>query len=208
MKHENLQRVYHHIDNNFENHVKNIQEFIRQPTISNTGEGMEEGAEHLRGVYEKLGCQIAEIRETPGYPVVYGEIDAEASKTLLIYMMYDCMPADEPGWVVPPFEAKLVSNHQIGNYPPFESVLMARGAINSKGPLMAFLNTVQSIQTTDQLPVNLILLAEGEEEQASRIITVNTPGSTSADHDSFKYKNRRHPIYPLEPETEYNPAKR
>lgn len=43
---------------------------------------------------------------------------------------------------------------------------------------------------------------------ASRIITVNTPGSTSADHDSFKYKNRRHPIYPLEPETEYKPAKR
>ena len=166
---EELERVYDLIDRDFEKHVKQIQEFIRQPTISNTGEGMMEGAQYLRGIYEKLGCQIVEIRETPGWPVVYGEYDVGADKTLIIYMMYDCMPADEPGWSVPPFEAKLVHDHKIGDFQAFKTVLMARGAINSKGPLMAFLNTVDSIrEASGELPVNLILIAEGEEEMASR----------------------------------------
>jgi acetylornithine deacetylase/succinyl-diaminopimelate desuccinylase-like protein len=164
-----LTRVYSRIDRDIDRHIKQIQGFIRQPTISNTGEGMKEGAEYLREVYEKVGCQIAEIRETPGWPVVYGEYDAGVEKTLIIYMMYDCMPADEPGWSVSPFEAELVHNHKVGSYQPFKTVLMARGAINSKGPLMAFLNTVESIKAEeDELPVNLILIAEGEEEQASR----------------------------------------
>ena len=164
-----LQRVYDDIDANINKHIGNLQGFIRQPTISNTGEGMEEGAEYLRKVYEGLGCQIAEIRETPGWPVVYGEYDAGAEKTLIIYMMYDCMPANEPGWDVSPFEGTLVHDHKVGDFPAFKTVLMARGAINSKGPLMAFLNTIQSIKDAGgEFPVNLILIAEGEEEQASR----------------------------------------
>lgn len=81
MSREALDRVYSNIDSSFEKHVKQIQGFIRQPTISNTGEGMEEGAEYLKGVYEGLGCDIAEIRETPGWPVVYGEINVGAEKT-------------------------------------------------------------------------------------------------------------------------------
>ncbi len=168
MVNDALERVYTNIDHSFEKHVKQVQGFIRQPTVSNTGEGMEEGAEYLRKVYEGLGCNIAEIRETPGWPVVYGEIDAGAEKTLIIYMMYDCMPADEPDWIVEPFEAELVPDYQIGDLPPFKTTMVARGAINSKGPMMAFLNTVESINEADKLPVNLILLAEGEEEQASR----------------------------------------
>ena len=61
-----LQRVYEDVDSHIGEHIKRIQAFIRQPTISNTGEGMREGAEYLRYVYEKLGCEVAEIRETPG----------------------------------------------------------------------------------------------------------------------------------------------
>ena len=167
---QELERVYLRIDREINNHIKKIQSFIRQPTISNTGEGMEEGAEKLRLIYQELGCQIAEIRPTPGWPIVYGEYDAGKKRTLIIYMMYDCMPADEPGWSVPPFEGTLVKNHQIGDYQPFKTVLMARGAINSKGPLIAFLNTIQSIQESiDELPVNLIFIAEGEEEMAINI---------------------------------------
>ena len=79
-----LTRVYKRIDTDIPRHIKQIQGFISQPTISNTGEGMTEGAEYLKEVYEKLGCQIAEIRETPGWPVVYGEYDAGAEKTLII----------------------------------------------------------------------------------------------------------------------------
>ena len=166
---EDVDLVFKRIDEDLDRHIEKIQEFIRQPTISNTGEGMQEGAEYLRDTFSGLGCQVAEISKTPGWPIVYGEYDAGAEKTLIIYMMYDCMPADEPGWSVPPFEGRLVHNHRVGSYQPFKTVLMARGAINSKGPLMAFLNVVGSIRdATGSLPVNLILLAEGEEEMASR----------------------------------------
>ncbi len=123
----------------------------------------------LRSLFSDLGCRRAEIIPTPGWPVVYGEYNADAAKTLIIYMMYDCMPADEPGWSVPPFEARIIENYQVGSYPAFKKALVARGAINSKGPLMAFLNTVHAIRDEEgELPINLILLAEGEEEQASR----------------------------------------
>jgi len=53
--------------------------------------------------------------------------------------------------------------------PPFGSTLVARGAVNTKGPLAAFLNAVESIKViAGELPVNLIFAAEGEEELGSR----------------------------------------
>ena len=130
---------------------------------------MAEGADLLLTYFQNLGCQKVEIRPTGGWPVVWGEYNAGAERTLIVYLMYDCMPADEPGWSVPPFEGRLVHDLRIGDYAPFKTVLMARGAINSKGPLVAFLNAVSSIRAAaGELPVNLIFLAEGEEEQASK----------------------------------------
>ena len=163
-----LDEIYSHIDHKINEHTEKLREFIRQPTVSNTGEGMEEGAELLKSYFEELGCQTVEISPTPGWPVVYGDLDAGAEKTLIIYMMYDCMPADEPTWTVPPFEARLVDNYSVAGHPPFKKVLMARGAQNSKGPLVAFLNAVSSInEVAGKPPVNLKFVAEGEEEQAS-----------------------------------------
>jgi acetylornithine deacetylase/succinyl-diaminopimelate desuccinylase-like protein len=165
----NLEKVYDHIDASYEHHVERIREFIRQPTISNTGVGMEKGATLLLSYFEHLGCKKTEIAQTPGWPVVYGYYDAGAKRTLLIYMMYDCMPADEPGWTVKPFDAALIHDYQVGDYPPFKTAMVARGTINTKGPLMAFLNACESIREANgELPVNLLLVAEGEEEQASR----------------------------------------
>ena len=101
--------------------------------------------------------------ETSGNPVVYGKLDAGASKTILVYMMYDTMPADEEGWKVDPFAGELVDQA------PFGRCLVARGAYNTKGELSGFLNACESIKATGQkLPVNLLLMAEGEEELGSR----------------------------------------
>lgn len=164
-----LDQVYRNIDEHIDGHIARLREFIRQPTISNTGEGMKEGAQLLQGYLQKLGCQKVDILPTPGWPVVYGDLNAGAKKTLIIYMMYDCMPADEPGWSVPPFEARIVENLKIGSYEPFKKALVARGAINSKGPLVAFINALESINAVyGKPPVNLIFVAEGEEEQASK----------------------------------------
>jgi acetylornithine deacetylase/succinyl-diaminopimelate desuccinylase-like protein len=78
-------------------------------------------------------------------------------------MMYDTMPADEATWKVDPFAGELVEQ------PPFGRCLVARGAINTKGELEGFLNVCRSIKATGQeLPVNLVFVAEGEEELGSR----------------------------------------
>jgi acetylornithine deacetylase/succinyl-diaminopimelate desuccinylase-like protein len=76
-------------------------------------------------------------------------------------MMYDVQPVEPSDWRVPPFDGAIV-DHELGR------VLMARGATNQKGPERAFLNAVASIRAvTGKLPVNLMIVAEGEEELGS-----------------------------------------
>jgi len=157
-----LEKVYRNIDENINAHIKRLQEFIRQESISQTGEGVKECAELLKSYLKELGCKEARLVPQTYSPVVYAEYDAGAEKTVIIYMMYDVQPAEDIHlWKVPPFEAKIVP------MAPFKKVLMARGAINTKGPLAAFLNAMQAMRDADELPVNLIFVAEGEEERAS-----------------------------------------
>ncbi|MGH8429482.1 MAG: M20/M25/M40 family metallo-hydrolase, partial [Solimonas sp.] len=98
---------------------------------------------------------------TPGNPVVYAKCDEGAPKTLLIYWMYDTMPITQPdAWTSPPFEARLVEQA------PYKKVLIGRGATNSKGPQMSQLNAFRAIKAVNgKLPVNLIVVAEGDEER-------------------------------------------
>jgi acetylornithine deacetylase/succinyl-diaminopimelate desuccinylase-like protein len=90
------------------------------------------------------------------------EYDAHAEKTLLVYMMYDTQPFTGEEWTSPPLEAKLV------DIEPFGKCVIARGAINTKGPLVAFLNALESILAVgDEIPVNLKFMAQGDEELGS-----------------------------------------
>jgi acetylornithine deacetylase/succinyl-diaminopimelate desuccinylase-like protein len=159
-----LQEMYDFIDKNLDKHISKIQEFVRQRSVSPTGEGIHDCASLLKRYFVDLGCHEARIVDDDYIsPIVYAKYDAKAEKTLLIYMMYDTMPADEAeGWQVPPFEGKIVE------WPPFKKVMMARGVYNTKGPLMAFINVCETIKTVaGELPVNLIFVAEGEEERGS-----------------------------------------
>jgi len=157
-----LEKVYRNIDENIGAHIKRLQGFIRQPSISQTGEGVKECAELLKGYLRELGCKEARLVPQTYSPLVYAEYDAGAEKTVIIYMMYDVQPAEDVElWKVPPFEAKIVE------MAPFKKVLMARGATNTKGPLVAFLNAMEAMRDAAELPVNLIFVAEGEEERGS-----------------------------------------
>jgi len=104
---------------------------------------------------------------TPGNPVVYAKCDEGAPKTLLIYWMYDTMPVTQPDlWVAPPFAAKIVDGKTAGIDPAFKKVLIGRGATNSKGPQLAQLEAFMSMRAAmGKLPVNLIFVAEGDEER-------------------------------------------
>lgn len=165
---DDLKKVFTYIDKNIDQHVVNLQKWIQQPSISNTGEGIQESAEMVKGFFDQLGCQKTKVYDVgktewgqQGNPVVYAKCDEGAKKTVAIYWMYDTMPVTQPDlWKAPPFEGKLV---QQGNY---MKVLIGRGAVNSKGPEMAMLNALMSIKAvTGKLPVNLIFVAEGDEER-------------------------------------------
>jgi acetylornithine deacetylase/succinyl-diaminopimelate desuccinylase-like protein len=167
---DELKKVFDYIDANIDEDVIRFQKWIQQPSISNTGEGIQESAQMVKGFFDELGCQRSEVHDvgiteygSPGNPVVYARCDEGAPRTLLIYWMYDTMPITQPdAWMVPPFEGRLVE------LPPFKKVLMARGATNSKGPQVAQLNAFRAIKAVHgKLPVNLIVVAEGDEERMS-----------------------------------------
>ena len=122
----------------------------------------------VKGFFEQLGCQESRVYDVgitewgaPGNPVVYAKCDEGAPRTIAIYWQYDTMPITQPdAWKVPPFEARIVEQA------PFKKVLIGRGATNSKGPEMSQLNALMSIKAvTGKLPVNLIFVAEGDEER-------------------------------------------
>lgn len=163
-----VQKVFAYIDEHIDEHVENLQKWIRQPSISNSGEGIPESAEMVKGFFDELGCQQTQIFDvgvteygSPGNPVVYAKCDEGAEKTLMIYWMYDTMPVTQAdAWIAPPFEGRLVEQA------PFKKVLIGRGATNSKGPQMSQLNAFRAIKAVHgKLPVNLIFVAEGDEER-------------------------------------------
>ncbi len=165
-----LREIFTYIDDHIDEHVMNLQEWIRQPSVSNTGEGIQESAYMVKGFFDQLGCQQTSVNDVgitewgqQGNPVVYAHCDEGAEKTLVLYWMYDTMPITQPDlWKSPPFEARLIEQA------PYAKVLLGRGASNSKGPQMVQLNALMAIKAvTGKLPVNLIFVAEGDEERMS-----------------------------------------
>ena len=153
--------VHAYIDAQVEAHTAALQRWMRQPSISAQNVGVRDMAEMVRGDFEALGFVEAELVETQGHPGVWGYYDAGAEKTLMVYMMYDVQPVNPEDWRSPPFEAAIVDV-------PEGKAIMARAATNQKGPQRAFLNAVESILAVrGELPVNLMITAEGEEELGS-----------------------------------------
>jgi acetylornithine deacetylase/succinyl-diaminopimelate desuccinylase-like protein len=150
-----------YIDDHIEEHVAHLQRWMRQPSVSAEGLGMKDMAALLRDDLVDLGFADARLVPTDGHPGVVGSHDAGAERTVAVYIMYDVQPVEPADWSVPAFGGELV-DHPLGR------VLMARGAANQKGPERAFLNAVASLLAVEgSLPVNLLVVAEGEEELGS-----------------------------------------
>ncbi|MGE5580177.1 MAG: M20/M25/M40 family metallo-hydrolase [Bacillota bacterium] len=157
-------RIFDVLTTEFDRDLNWVRDFLKQPSISYTGEGITETAGMVKAWIEELGG-TAELVKVPGgfHPVVYGKIDVGAPHTLMIYGMYDVMPADEPGWVSPPFAAEIRDWDGLG------PCVINRGAVNSKGPLAGFFASLRAIkQVEGQLPLNFQFVIEGEEEYGSR----------------------------------------
>lgn len=142
--------------------VKRLQDWIRLPSIAAEDIGYPEGAQHMISLLQSVGFQHAVMVETDGKPGVFATLDAGAERTVGVYFMYDVKHFDPAEWLSPPLEAALIDK------PGFGKIMMGRGAVNQKGPEMALLEAIRAIQATGkQLPVNLVLVAEGEEEIGS-----------------------------------------
>ncbi|WP_155923861.1 MULTISPECIES: M20/M25/M40 family metallo-hydrolase [unclassified Mesorhizobium] len=142
--------------------VEMLREWIALPTLAQERLNVSEGAEHMATLLKESGFQRVKIVPTNGLPGVFGTLDAGASKWLGIYFMYDVMPFDTSKWSSPPLEGRIVHKPSIGK------VLIGRGAENQKGPQAAFLAAIRAVLTSGRkLPVNIALVAEGEEEIGS-----------------------------------------
>jgi acetylornithine deacetylase/succinyl-diaminopimelate desuccinylase-like protein len=149
------------IEKRHDESIRRLQTWIKQPSIAAENRGMNEGCALMMEFLRDAGFQHVEKMPTEGQPGVFATLDAGAPKTMGLYFMYDVKQADPAEWSSPPFEARLVDK-------PFGRVVMGRGAVNQKGPEATFLAALHAIRGAGKkLPVNLVFVAEGEEEIGS-----------------------------------------
>jgi acetylornithine deacetylase/succinyl-diaminopimelate desuccinylase-like protein len=158
----NLAAVYAEIEKRHDEAVQRLQAWIRQPSICAENRGMEEGNALLIRMLTDAGFQSAVRVPTDGQPGVFATLDAGARRTVGVYFMYDVKQVDPAEWSSPPFDAAMVEK------PDFGRAILGRGAVNQKGPEAAFLAALHAFRGANRkLPVNLVLVAEGEEEIGS-----------------------------------------
>lgn len=154
--------VYNEIQKRHDEAVQRLQNWVRQPSIAAENRGMNEGVELMMRMAREAGFQKVERIATDGQPGVFATLDAGAARTVGIYFMYDVKQVDPSEWSSPPWDAAIVDKQGFGK------VLIGRGAVNQKGPEAALLAALHAFQGAGQkLPVNLVLVAEGEEEIGS-----------------------------------------
>jgi acetylornithine deacetylase/succinyl-diaminopimelate desuccinylase-like protein len=142
--------------------VKLLQDWIALPSIAAENKGYPEGAEYMAKLARDAGFHQVDLVPTAGKSGVFATLDAGARTSLAIYFMYDVKQYDPAEWSSPPLEGRLVDK------PGFGKVIVGRGATNTKGPQIAFLAALRAFQAAGKkLPVNLVLVCEGEEEIGS-----------------------------------------
>src|SRR6059036_2233280 len=157
-----LASIQSEIEKRHDESIQRFQHWVRNPSIAAEDRGMDEGCELMITMARDAGFQTAKRIDTDGHPGVFATLDAGAPKTFGLYFMYDVKQADPAEWSSPPFDAAIVDK------PGFGKVVMGRGAVNQKGPEAAFLAALHAIRGAGRkLPVNLVLIAEGEEEIGS-----------------------------------------
>jgi acetylornithine deacetylase/succinyl-diaminopimelate desuccinylase-like protein len=142
--------------------IKRLQTWIALPSIAAENRNMPQGAELMIDLLKDAGFQSAKVMPTDGQPGVFATLDAGARRTIGMYFMYDVKQFDPKEWSSPPLEGAIVDR------PPFGKVMIGRGAINQKGPEATFLAALHALKAAGRKPpVNIVLVAEGEEEIAS-----------------------------------------
>jgi acetylornithine deacetylase/succinyl-diaminopimelate desuccinylase-like protein len=151
-----------YIDSKQEEHLNELKEFLRIPSVSTKSEHKKDIERAAHWVAEKLraaGLENIEISPTKMHPVVYGEsLHAPGKPTVLFYGHYDVQPAEPLElWTSPAFEPTV----RDGN-------LFGRGTADDKGQVHIHIKALEALKNaTGSLPINVKVIVEGEEEVGS-----------------------------------------
>lgn len=159
--------VNNYIASNKERFLNELLDLLRIPSISADSNYTGDVLKAAGFIKEKLleaGADRAEICETPGHPIVYGEkIISSDLPTVLVYGHYDVQPPDPLDlWDSPPFEP-VIKNTDL--HP--EGAIFARGSCDDKGQVYMHIKAFEAMVETGQLACNVKFIVEGEEEVGS-----------------------------------------
>ena len=157
-----MEDLKQYIEDNKQRFLDELFELIRIPSISSLAENkpdMYKAAEMWKKILLDAGADMAEVHETEGNPITYGEkIIDPALPTVIVYGHMDVMPVD-------PIDLWEQED-------PFEPIIKdgkiwARGADDDKGQAFMHAKAFEYLVKTDQLKVNVKFMIEGEEEIGS-----------------------------------------
>ncbi|MBT8180304.1 MAG: dipeptidase [Eudoraea sp.] len=162
-----MQNIKAYLDQHKERFINELIELLKMPSVSADSAYSHDvlaTAEAFATSLKNAGCEIVEICETDGYPIVYGEIIIdEKLPTVLVYGHYDVQPPDPLDlWDSPPFDPiiKKTELHPDG-------AIYARGASDDKGQVYMHVKALEFMVANNSLPCNIKFMIEGEEEVGS-----------------------------------------
>ncbi len=141
--------------------LNELLDLLKIPSISADSKyknDVKNAAEFVKGSLESAGVDKAEIHDTDGHPIVYGEkLIGKDHPTVLVYGHYDVQPPDPIElWDSPPFEPVIK-----------DEKIYARGACDDKGQMFMHIKAFESLVKTNSLTCNVKFMIEGEEEVGS-----------------------------------------
>lgn len=143
-------------------YLQELTEFGSIPSISTDPtqkDGIVAAANWVAHKLRALGFDNVVVHETPGHPIVYGELNTsiDNAPTILIYGHYDVQPAEPlDKWTSHPFNPEVR-----GDY------IFARGISDMKGQIAVMLDSIEAVLQSGECPANFKFLIEGEEEIGS-----------------------------------------
>jgi acetylornithine deacetylase/succinyl-diaminopimelate desuccinylase-like protein len=144
-----------YVTDNLERWTEELVEFCRIPSQTTDPEALEQAAAWIAARLGRLGAAVDVVKVEGAPPLVIGELDRSAGRTLILLQHYDVQPAEPLElWTTGPYDPRVR-----------EGRLYARGACDNKGELMARVWGIEAyLATRGELPCRVRFLVQGQEE--------------------------------------------
>jgi len=172
-----MQNIKAYLEQHKERFINELIQLLKMPSVSADSaysQDVLDTAEVIATSLKAAGCDVVEICETQGYPIVYGEKTIDKNlPTVLVYGHYDVQPPDPLNlWDSPPFDPviKKTELHPDG-------AIYARGASDDKGQVYMHVKALEFMVANNELPCNVKFMIEGEEEVGSESLSEFVKGN-------------------------------